>query len=274
MPITLIEPTPISPGTPLPSVGSPSFSTDAFNWVNNLTNVWVGQFNALAQATYQNASAVSTDAAESAAHAADSAANAADAANSAAQSAALAASGANALPWTSATVWQPATLTTAPSACYDPDNNPGLVYRYIGTVAQTTGRPKDNPALWAMIGSLPAPVGQDGKYLGVAGGTYALLPLASWTDTTSTSAQDGTDLADKTIVTVASGTNRYLPSAPPVGFEVQLQDPAALFAGGTWTLKRRDGAHTINNKTEDVVFNYPQAIVRVRHAGAGKWVLA
>lgn len=265
-------PSPIGAAPPVPSSLDPEATFDAqYEAFNSFErDVLVPGINAHTTNVHANAEAAET----AAANAGASLDAAQTAANSAAQSAALAASGANAVPWTPTTVWQPGTPTTAPSAAYDPDYNPGLVYRYIGATAQTTGRPKDNPTLWAQIGTLPSLVGQDGKYLSVVGSALAWVSAASWANAASASADDGTDLADATRYSVISGTNRYLPNAPAIGFRVVLLDAANLFVGGTWQLRRRNAAHKINNIAQDVTFNFPQGIVTVEYAAANTWVLA
>lgn len=100
------------------------------------------------------------------------------------------------------------------------------------------------------------------------------VAVVTWTSTTSASANDATDLADATRYSVISGTNRYLPNAPAIGFRVALLDAANLFVGGTWQLKRRNAAHKINNIAQDVTFNFPQGIVTLEYAAANTWVLA
>lgn len=264
------QPTPIDAAPKVPVLGDLAFDQDALAYTTWEATKLRPQANALGQLTYDNtvlAQAAAVGAAESLQGAQFSAAQAAN-------SAVLAASGANAVPWTAATVWQPGTPTAAPSACYDPDNNPGQVYRYIGAVAQTTGRPKDEPTLWVVISALPSMTGQEGRFLSVAGGVLAWADVQAWALAVSVAADDGTDLMAATRYAVDSGTNRYLPAAPAAGFRVVLLNSGGLFGGTTWTLKRRDGAHTINGQASDVVFNYPAGVVSVEYVGAGKWVLA
>ena len=100
------------------------------------------------------------------------------------------------------------------------------------------------------------------------------LQVQSWQSAVSTSADDGTDLMPGRRYTVESGTSRYLPDSPAVGDTVALLDPHGLFAGGTWTLRRRNTSHAIGGVTADVPFDYPAGIVTVEYAANNQWVIA
>lgn len=55
---TIIAPTPISAfPSPLPNVVDPAFRQQALQWVNHLTNIKVGEFNAMLANVNNNATA-------------------------------------------------------------------------------------------------------------------------------------------------------------------------------------------------------------------------
>ena len=100
------------------------------------------------------------------------------------------------------------------------------------------------------------------------------VTVQQWARSTSTTAHDNTDLEDGTRYDVTSGTGRYLPNAPAIGFRVALIDGANLFGAGTWVLRRRNANHRINNLAEDCVFNFNAGIVSVEYTAANRWALA
>ena len=155
---TLIPPTPITafPG-PLPNVLDSAFRQQALVWVNHLTTVKIGEFNALLANVNNNAGA----AAESAEYAETSRGQAQTFAQQAATSAASGAAQI-AVPWTTSTVGTSGAGATPPTVVYDPLNSPGLTYRCIAPVGPTSTRPKDDPTKWAVLGAsastgLPVP---------------------------------------------------------------------------------------------------------------------
>ena len=100
------------------------------------------------------------------------------------------------------------------------------------------------------------------------------VTVQQWARSTSTTAHDNADLADGTRYDVESGTGRYLPNAPAIGFRVALIDGANLFGAGTWVLRRRNANHLINNRAEDCVFNFNAGIVSVEYTANNRWALA
>ncbi len=103
------------------------------------------------------------------------------------------------------------------------------------------------------------------------------ISVQSWAAVAaSTPADNGTDLTMGTphAVSAPSAYARYLPNAPAIGARVKLLDVAGDFARGSFTLRRRNAAHAINGKTEDVTFNFPAGIVTVEYASTNRWVLA
>lgn len=148
----------------------------------------------------------------------------------------------------------------------------------LGNVDNTADANKPVSAATAAALADKQPKLVSGSNIKTVGGQSILgggnVDVQQWTQATSQAAQDGTDLAAATRYSVISGTNRYLPNAPAIGFRVALLDAASLFVGGTWQLKRRNAAHKINNIAQDVTFNFPQGIVTVEYAAANTWVLA
>lgn len=81
--------------------------------------------------------------------------------------------------------------------------------------------------------------------------------------------QDGVDYA----VDASANITMTLPSNPRIGFTTRLLNSRGAFELSRITLVRANTAHLINNKFENVVFNYAVGAVTLKYAETNRWVL-
>lgn len=190
---TIIAPTPISAfPSPLPNVVDPAFRQQALQWVNHLTNIKVGEFNAMLANVNNNATAAHEQAQTAELSRNQAQAAATQAINAAATSGA--ASGAVA--WSTSGSYSAGGGATPPATVFDPDNSPGITYRCTSSVGPTATRPKDDPTHWAALTAsfatgLPVPISNRFLAWDAAGAQVVNVDLSATTGAARIGVQDG-----------------------------------------------------------------------------------